>query len=678
MARIGVVIPGYGHPQFLAEAIMSACTQQGTDDVQVVVVDDGCRFPETRDNTQALMAVYPGKLQYFRQKNARLPAARNAGVRFLLAAYPDLDFVFFLDADNRLSPTSLAAYRDAFPDDPATGWTYPDIGFFGLSTAQLGYDIRETARDYSPLRHMMGNISEAGSMVRADVFRSGLFFDETMRDGFEDWDFWLSLLEAGYHGRRVAAAGFQYRRRAESMLVDSRRGEDALYDRLRAKHPALFSPQVTQVMAHRHAPDFALICADDPDNVALFSDPKGAPARLSTGQFLAQLQAAYQCPREHSLPRTLLITTNSAWSALTGAGLFCRQMVQVLADHGGKAPAAFSLAVESRVHTVQGRDPASLTPVHGYAVPLQTLLEAGHVDFAAPDMRAVILGVPDMAPAQPLPRGAAADMWRDMAASLQLVATDRHRERRYAGPDMRAVHDLLVRPIAGQEGRPLYPCADTGMRTAFVVRASALVAPLMLEQIMAVADICTRLGSKILLLVEADMLLVHDQMPAALLACIDDLVMVPVFAPAEASGVYAGLDICVDVADQALEDGLVVLKTVGAVLAFAGTQYLRVAGLLRQSAIPTYAVLSPPACGGVALPHSGMHSGGPQGAGYGVYLAYDHAIAGYVRAEGRRADDLGAAGIPAAKITDMDGLYAALEDAAQTVAARRSVLRTSQ
>ncbi len=48
-------------------------------------------------------------------------------------------------------------------------------------------------------------------------------FDETMREGFEDWDFWLQAIAAGFVGRHLPRAGFQYRKRMESMLAESER-----------------------------------------------------------------------------------------------------------------------------------------------------------------------------------------------------------------------------------------------------------------------------------------------------------------------------------------------------------------------------------------------------------------------------------------------------------------------
>jgi glycosyltransferase involved in cell wall biosynthesis len=68
------------------------------------------------------------------KRNGGLSAARNTGIEFALAAFPDLEAVYFLDCDNRIGPhllqRLLTALRDA---DANVGWAYPDIDKFGFA-----------------------------------------------------------------------------------------------------------------------------------------------------------------------------------------------------------------------------------------------------------------------------------------------------------------------------------------------------------------------------------------------------------------------------------------------------------------------------------------------------------------------------------------------------------------
>ncbi|RMB12445.1 sulfotransferase [Eilatimonas milleporae] len=442
-APIGVVIPAYGHPKFLAEAIISACTQSTERAILVVVVEDGCPFAETGQVVRGLLGRFPGRLFHLRQANTRLPGARNTGIRFLLDMAPDLDAVFFLDADNRLEPYAIESYRRVLGDNPATGWAYPDIALFGLSWGEEGFDIRETAPDYSVLKHLSGNISEAGSLVRADLFRAGLFFDESMRAGFEDWDFWLSAIAAGFRGRRVRDAGFLYRRRPESMLSDARRGEDPLLVRMKRKHADLFNPRFLMRTVEREAPTFALWLADRQE-VLFFADPLRLGRAYPLADFIDLCRRRLFSPREIFFPEQVFITTAAIWRAMTqrprnlrtvfwrlrGAAsdiLFCRVADGVIGDlHIGAGDAA---------------DAGGFTAIHK-SVFLRFL--AGRMDMPSVPDRAVVAGFPvDRADAGP--QADAAALLDGLRRHLPVPRAHlHHHQRRYAGPDADTVRAGLV------------------------------------------------------------------------------------------------------------------------------------------------------------------------------------------------------------------------------------------
>ena len=47
------------------------------------------------------------RMHYLRDENVGLSGARNRGIEFVLAELPEAEAIFFLDADNMLSPWSL-------------------------------------------------------------------------------------------------------------------------------------------------------------------------------------------------------------------------------------------------------------------------------------------------------------------------------------------------------------------------------------------------------------------------------------------------------------------------------------------------------------------------------------------------------------------------------------------
>lgn len=316
---VAVVIPAYGHSNLLPEAIESVLRQDFPGTLFAVVVNDGCPDRETHAVARAYAMRYPGRVHAVSRANGGLSAARNTGVEFALTVRPDLDFVYFLDADNRLQPHAIRAFAAGLAGNPGAAWCYSDITNFGLTDAGVrkgssGYTINDLSGEYSALLHLTENICEAGSMVRADLFREGLRFDEAMRDGYEDWDFWLQALERGHRGVHLSDSGFLYRRRPESMLSDSNRMRAVLIHYLTRKHDALFSTRNILRWAERDVPRYAWVRSDDASApVVIFSDPRRPPLeRLDVAEWSRRHVAVRHEPRTLQRPAFVLFAPGAA------------------------------------------------------------------------------------------------------------------------------------------------------------------------------------------------------------------------------------------------------------------------------------------------------------------------------------------------------------------------------
>lgn len=287
---IAVIIPAWRQPGLLPEALAAVLAQRGTPPVAAVVVDDGCPSPATAAIALQFAAAHPGRVFLLRQRNRGLSAARNTGIEFALAAFPQAEALFFLDADNRLLPDFLArAWAALRAAPPGIGWFYPDIDEFG------GAGNCACGGEFSLLHLVVQNYCEAGSLVRREVFARGLRFDTTtMRAGFEDWDFWLQAARAGFRGRHLPQAGFLYRRRPESMLAAAERQRDHLLRLLRDRHAPLLAPRALQALEAAEAPRFALFEVDRP-GVDLFLDPAQAET-VEAPAFRRRLLVAEQAP----------------------------------------------------------------------------------------------------------------------------------------------------------------------------------------------------------------------------------------------------------------------------------------------------------------------------------------------------------------------------------------------
>ncbi|TWA79484.1 glycosyltransferase involved in cell wall biosynthesis [Azospirillum brasilense] len=308
--RAAIVVPTHKHSGLLVETLSTALAQDTDFAYAVVVVNDGCPFPETERVCREFAAAHPGRLFHLRKRNAGLSAARNSGIAFALDAFPALEAVYFLDSDNRIRPHLLQRMLDALRvAGPEVGWAYPDVDKFGF------FEFCDMSGAYSPLEHLFRNVSEAGSMASRRLLDSGARFDEAMRQGSEDWEFWLQGLERGFHGVHVPGTGFGYRRRGESMLTESERDYRPILTHIQKRHPALFAVRAVlraeAAVGRRyavHLPDRAI--------VRCVTDPEAGEEDLPLADFVRRALRAPERPGYGECPGLLAVMDSSLYDLL--------------------------------------------------------------------------------------------------------------------------------------------------------------------------------------------------------------------------------------------------------------------------------------------------------------------------------------------------------------------------
>ena len=311
---LAIVIPVYKHSVLLGEAVISALNQDTTVDLVIVIVNDGCPMVETHQACLDFAAAAPGRVHYIRRSNGGLSAARNTGIEYVLGAWDTVDAIYFLDADNRLLLGALQRAYQFLVDNPGVGWVYPNIDMFGQ---ELNVDYSGA---YSVLRHLDENYCEAGSLVRRAVFEKGARFDESMRLGFEDWDFWLSAIKLGFHGKHLENFGFRYRKRPESMLSNSERDRPEIVSYIKRKHEDLFRFDTLMALEQHEAPRYA-IYALDTDQVCLTSDPAVDGRKMSVAEFFAEYYRAKIMPSRYPRPSFIVLMDRRVRDALVRHGL---------------------------------------------------------------------------------------------------------------------------------------------------------------------------------------------------------------------------------------------------------------------------------------------------------------------------------------------------------------------
>lgn len=196
MPRVSVIIPCYNQGAFIVEAVNSVIAQTFTD-WEIIIVNDG----STENETNELLEQYaPPKSFYFKTENKGVSAARNFAISKATGEY-----ILPLDADDYIAPDYLLQAVEKFDN-------YPDL--------KLVYCKGEYVGDLSgPIN--LNNFSTKGMLKQNLIFCTALFrkkdweavgkYDETFRTGWEDWEFWLRLIDRENQVCKLGEVLFFYR-----------------------------------------------------------------------------------------------------------------------------------------------------------------------------------------------------------------------------------------------------------------------------------------------------------------------------------------------------------------------------------------------------------------------------------------------------------------------------------
>lgn len=226
--RVSVVIPCFNYGRFLAEAVDSVLAQT-FGDFEVVIVDDGST-DETGDVARRAIADHPGaRIRLISQPNGGSPGhTRNVGI-----AEARGDYIVCLDADDTLDPGYLAACTAALDAHPEAGIAYGDTELFG------GESRRAVPPPWNSRVELDCNFLDVVSMFRRRVWTQVGGYDPNI--GYEDWDFWIGVIECGWTGVKAPGALWNYRVHGAGMFTSHSSRDQKIKAEIILKHPRMYN-----------------------------------------------------------------------------------------------------------------------------------------------------------------------------------------------------------------------------------------------------------------------------------------------------------------------------------------------------------------------------------------------------------------------------------------------------
>lgn len=227
--KVSVVVPCYKYANYLPECIESLVNQTYPIH-EIIIVDDGSP-DDTIQVAQSLIEKYKNSnIILVTKENGGLSSARNAGIEIATG-----DWIMCLDADDKIVPAAIEEHVKLIEDEK----TIAQCSLMEFGDRHISYVPQPTSLE----RIMQSNTVFCNAMFSKNMWEEVGGYDEseTMRFGYEDWEFWLRMLKAGCYVRTSDFIALRYRAHSNNMTKEtSHPNRQKLYKYIYDKHRDLY------------------------------------------------------------------------------------------------------------------------------------------------------------------------------------------------------------------------------------------------------------------------------------------------------------------------------------------------------------------------------------------------------------------------------------------------------
>lgn len=260
---ISIITPYYNTEELFHETVISL-KAQSLQNWEWLIVDDGSS-DQSSVNRLTKVAAKDKRIKVIRQVNAGPSAARNTAFSHSSGRY-----LCLLDSDDMVEPTYLEKcvwFLDS----------YPEFSFCNTYNVVFGeQEYLWTPGFDRGKAFVQSNSGPPISVIRRQAYEDCGGFDESIRFGHEDWDFWLAMAKAGHWGYTIPEFLQWYRRRCNGRFEQIMRSGNVNEDfrnMMYRKYEGLEEhfPEPTR----RHPLPYENIASDSLVNNSLVANPHG-------------------------------------------------------------------------------------------------------------------------------------------------------------------------------------------------------------------------------------------------------------------------------------------------------------------------------------------------------------------------------------------------------------------
>lgn len=220
---VSVVIPCYNQAQYLKESVESALAST-YDNIQIVIVDDG-----STENLDFLKNFSAEKTKIIHQLNQGLSTARNNGIKEAKGKY-----ILPLDADDKIHHDYIEKAVNILESNEKIGIVYCEAEFFGEKQGK--WELNK----YKFPDILYKNVIFCSAMFKKSDWEKVGGYKKEMKFCFEDWEFWITLIENGIDVYQIPEILFYYRKKSSSMSKDSQKAKIEMFKQIIKLHKKIY------------------------------------------------------------------------------------------------------------------------------------------------------------------------------------------------------------------------------------------------------------------------------------------------------------------------------------------------------------------------------------------------------------------------------------------------------
>lgn len=179
--EISIIITCYNYGIYLEECLNSIKMQEN---MEIILIDDGSNDEFTIKYLDKL-AESGRKINIIRTENNGVCVARNIGVKNSFGKY-----IVMLDADDCICDNFIVSAKKILDENLNVGIVKGNV-----VTLDDGIKKREEYKEFNLNKFLIGNTLPVSCMFRKQDYLLVGGYNEMMKSGLEDFEFWMSILE---------------------------------------------------------------------------------------------------------------------------------------------------------------------------------------------------------------------------------------------------------------------------------------------------------------------------------------------------------------------------------------------------------------------------------------------------------------------------------------------------